>query len=188
MEPPPSMNLMDNFVPPTQSVNQFGRLDNRTMNDNRRNKFDNGLDLDADFSSNSRSTQTVRVFGFPPHEINRVLQEFQSIGTLEFDLPKDGRNWVDFTYQTPEQAKQALSKSGTTIGSGIMIGVIAGKQKGVFNFYFWIFFFGSLYLLIKNNNQLVKNTKAIQYCIKAKKCINNVSVFNYHLQNLGKNH
>jgi len=65
----------------------------------------------------------VTVFGFPPSAASFILSQFSSYGTiLQHSMPPNA-NWMHLRFQTRLQAKKAISKNGTILGSTIMVGV-----------------------------------------------------------------
>jgi len=65
----------------------------------------------------------VTVFGFPPSAGSYILSQFSSYGTiLQHSMPPNA-NWMHLRFQTRLQAKKAISKNGTILGSTIMVGV-----------------------------------------------------------------
>lgn len=53
----------------------------------------------------------VTVFGFPPAASSFIIQQFAQYGTIEKHEIHNAGNWLHLKYQTPIQAKKALSKT-----------------------------------------------------------------------------
>jgi len=70
----------------------------------------------------------VTVFGFPISSTNLIFREFQKYGQIiQYKIGQG--NWIHIQYQTKLQAQKALSKNGTIIDQGLMIGVIPCQEK-----------------------------------------------------------
>jgi len=74
----------------------------------------------------------VTVFGFPPDSANFILKEFATYGTIvQHEFASKG-NWVHIKYQSPIQARKALSKNGHLYAqSTIRVGVSPCIDKDV---------------------------------------------------------
>lgn len=65
----------------------------------------------------------VTVFGFPPSAASYILSQFSACGTvLQHSMPPNA-NWMHLKFQTRLQAKKAISRNGSVLGSTIMVGV-----------------------------------------------------------------
>jgi len=73
----------------------------------------------------------VTVFGFPPSAASFILSQFSACGTvLQHSMPPNA-NWMHLKFQTRLQAKKAISKNGTVLGSTIMVGVSPCSDSSV---------------------------------------------------------
>jgi len=73
----------------------------------------------------------VTVFGFPPSASSYILSQFSACGTvLQHSMPPNA-NWIHLRFQTRLQAKKAISKNGTVLGSTIMVGVAPCTDSNV---------------------------------------------------------
>eukprot|EP00117_Sycon_ciliatum_P008728 scpid72372/ scgid1205/ Nucleoporin NUP53; 35 kDa nucleoporin; Nuclear pore complex protein Nup53; Nucleoporin Nup35 len=73
----------------------------------------------------------VTVFGFPADAAAYMLQEFAHYGTIIRHSMDVNTNWMHICYQSPLQARKALSKHGKVFMTSVMVGVVPCTDQKV---------------------------------------------------------
>lgn len=69
-----------------------------------------------------QETKSIRVFGYPTHLVNTVIQHFVKYGKIERYEQSPG-NWITIFYKTSSSANAALKSNGVVISKNYLIGV-----------------------------------------------------------------
>jgi hypothetical protein len=67
-------------------------------------------------------TKSIRVFGYPTHLVNTVIQHFVKYGKIERYEQSPG-NWITIFYEESSSANAALKSNGIVISKNYLIGV-----------------------------------------------------------------
>lgn len=69
-----------------------------------------------------KETKSIRVFGYPTHLVNTVIQHFVKYGKIE-RYEQSPSNWITIFYEESSSANAALRSNGLIISKNHLIGV-----------------------------------------------------------------